>query len=218
MNTGIQDAANLAWKIALVERGAAGEALVATYDAERHPVGAMVLRASGLMLRGTMVTGLARAVRDAVLPLALSLHPVRRKMAGFLSEDAITYRDGPLADGSGAPRHARSGDAFPDAPVLLADGAPGSSYRLLRGAQATVLLMGRAAEGGAPDELGEGGFPIAVRRVGPGLDADDPEGRLAAALGIDDGVVLLRPDGVIATVGTADGARAWMRDRLPAPS
>ena len=64
MNTGIQDAANLAWKVALVERGAAGDALVATYDAERHPVGAMVLRASGLMLRGTMVTGLARSVRE----------------------------------------------------------------------------------------------------------------------------------------------------------
>jgi 2-polyprenyl-6-methoxyphenol hydroxylase-like FAD-dependent oxidoreductase len=218
MNTGIQDAANLAWKLALVERGAAAEALVGTYDAERHPVGAMVLEASGRMLRGAMASGLTRAARDAVVPLALSLAPVQRRMAGFLSEDTITYRDGPLADGRGSHRHARSGDAFPDAPVRLPDGSVGSCYRLFRGAQAAAVMLGAAAQGDAPAELGVGGPPIAARRIGPGLDAEDHEGRLAAALGIDDGLVLVRPDGVIATVGTADDARAWMRERLAAAS
>ncbi|NYV77316.1 FAD-dependent monooxygenase, partial [Streptomyces sp. UH6] len=54
MNTGLQDAANLGWKLAAVLGGHAGEPLLDTYHAERHPVGRMVLRVSGTMLRGAL--------------------------------------------------------------------------------------------------------------------------------------------------------------------
>ena len=54
MNTGMQDAANLAWKVALVQRGAADPSLLETYQSERHPVGAAVVKQSGAMLKVAM--------------------------------------------------------------------------------------------------------------------------------------------------------------------
>lgn len=67
MNTGLQDAANLSWKLASVLKGRAPdpEALLDSYHSERHPVGAMVLRSSGGIVRLAMAhTPLRRAVRS----------------------------------------------------------------------------------------------------------------------------------------------------------
>ncbi|HEX8780363.1 MAG TPA: FAD-dependent oxidoreductase, partial [Nocardioides sp.] len=65
MNTGLQDAANLGWKLVAALRGRAPAGLLDTYEAERLPVGRMVLRMSGGLVRGALVgNGVARAVRD----------------------------------------------------------------------------------------------------------------------------------------------------------
>lgn len=195
MNTGLQDAANLAWKIALVQRGAAPEALLATYQAERHPVGEAVLKQSGAMLRMTMVSGPKKFIRDHLVPAALSLPVVRRKLVEFLTEEAVSYREGPLADGSGHHGGARSGDGWP----------------LSRGAQAELVLLGGAAKDAAPDTFGgPQGLPLTVTRA----EVDD---HIAEALGDDSGAVLVRPDGVVATVGEgAQSATAWIRERIQA--
>ena len=218
MNTGMQDAANLAWKVALVARGVLHESLVETYQAERHPVGHRVVELTSRLLEAGMARGaITRHLRGALAPLALSLGPVQRRLRGFLTEDDVTYRDGPLADGSGSGREgARSGDAFPDV-VVTGPGGRRSSYTLLRGAQATLVLTGEATAEEPALRFGAGdGPPVAVRRIGAGRDAEDPEGRLAAALG--GGAALVRPDGVIATLtGGAAGAADWIRERLPAP-
>ncbi len=67
MNTGLQDAANLGWKLTAVLRGQASDALLDTYQTERHPVGRMVLRSSGALIRGAMVKSKAgRFVRNAL--------------------------------------------------------------------------------------------------------------------------------------------------------
>ncbi len=195
MNTGLQDAANLAWKLALVQRGAAPEALLATYQAERHPVGEAVLTQSGAMLRATMMEGTKKFLRDHLVPAALSLPVVRRKLVEFLTEEAVSYREGPLADGTGHHRGARSGDGWP----------------LSRGAQAELVLLGAAAADPAPESFGgPHGLPLTVTRA----QVDD---HLAEALGDDSGAVLVRPDGVVATVGEgAQSATAWMRERIQA--
>ena len=65
MNTGMQDAANLGWKLAAAVHGWGGEELLDSYHAERHPVGRQVLRSSGLLVRLALIRPRwARAVRN----------------------------------------------------------------------------------------------------------------------------------------------------------
>lgn len=98
MNTGIQDAINLAWKLALASRGAAAApALLESYDAERRPVGAKVIAASGRMTRmGTLSDHTLQHVRDFVAHILMGLNPVRRAVAGLMAEVSIGYPDSPL--------------------------------------------------------------------------------------------------------------------------
>ena len=192
MNTGLQDAANLAWKLALVLRGAAPESLMQTYNAERHPVGEAVLKQSGAMLRMGMVTGARKFIVEHLAPVALSLPVVRHKLVEFLTEEAVSYREGPLADATSSHR-IHSGDGWP----------------LSRGAQAELLLLGAAAKDAAPDTFGgPNGLPLTVTRA----EVDD---HLAEALGHDSGALLVRPDGAVATVGPdAESATTWIRERI----
>lgn len=91
MNTGIQDAANLAWKLDAVLGGAADEVLD-TYHAERHPIGRRVLRQSGLMARGvTLHPRVARGVRNLVAPRLLRVPAVRDAVAGSFSGVGLRY-------------------------------------------------------------------------------------------------------------------------------
>jgi 2-polyprenyl-6-methoxyphenol hydroxylase-like FAD-dependent oxidoreductase len=91
MNTGLQDAANLSWKLAAVLRGAPA-ALLDTYQAERHPVGRTVLRISGTLIRLAMVKpAAARLLRGLVARTALSVAGVRRRFLGRLTGVGFEY-------------------------------------------------------------------------------------------------------------------------------
>ncbi len=91
MNTGIQDAANLAWKLDAVLGGAPDDVLD-TYHRERHPIGKRVLLQSGLMARGTTLhPRLARAVRNLVVPRLLRLPRVRDAVAGNFAGTELRY-------------------------------------------------------------------------------------------------------------------------------
>ncbi|MEJ5914669.1 FAD-dependent oxidoreductase [Pseudokineococcus sp. 1T1Z-3] len=94
MNTGVQDAAGLAWKIDAV-LGGAPDAVLDTHGSERHPVGRRVLRRSGLMARG-LTTGspALRALRDAVLPVVLRLPPARDRVVGGFAGTTSRYPRG----------------------------------------------------------------------------------------------------------------------------
>ncbi len=96
MNTGIQDAVNLGWKLALVLRGSAPSQLLDSYDAERRPVGAFVLRFTDRAF--TVVTSdrsFLRAIRTVVaprvLPLLLRSRVGRRVAFRTVSQLGITY-------------------------------------------------------------------------------------------------------------------------------
>ena len=92
MNTGMQDAFNLAWKLAMVSSGVAGERLLESYDSERGAVGEMVLRNAGrLTAAATLKNPLARLARDTVAGVALGLAPVREAMANTFAEIEIGY-------------------------------------------------------------------------------------------------------------------------------
>ncbi|MBV9923130.1 MAG: FAD-dependent monooxygenase, partial [Pseudonocardia sp.] len=94
MNTGIQDAANLGWKLDAVLDGA-DDAVLDTYQTERHPIGAQVVRQSGLMMRSvTLHPPIARALRDLLAPPLLTLPPLRDLVAGSFAGTALRYPRG----------------------------------------------------------------------------------------------------------------------------
>ncbi len=91
MNTGIQDAANLAWKLDAVLDGAPNDVLD-TYHAERHPIGKRVLLQSGLMARGvTLHPRIARGLRNLLAPRLLRVPRVRDAVAGSFAGTELRY-------------------------------------------------------------------------------------------------------------------------------
>ncbi|WP_284740040.1 FAD-dependent oxidoreductase [Amycolatopsis sp. RTGN1] len=95
MNTGIQDAANLGWKLAAVLDGA-DPAILDTYHAERHPVGKLVLRTSGATIRLMTVRAWpARMLRNHVIGALLRSGRFSRKAAGMFTGTGIRYRRAP---------------------------------------------------------------------------------------------------------------------------
>lgn len=114
MNTGIQDAANLAWKLAAVERGA-HSSLLDTYESERTEVGRELLQRTGAALHTATSTNPAVAFfRDHLARAATSLEAVQRTAAGFVSETAIQYRSSPLSEDHGGHGSLHPGDRVPN--------------------------------------------------------------------------------------------------------
>jgi 2-polyprenyl-6-methoxyphenol hydroxylase-like FAD-dependent oxidoreductase len=109
MNTGMQDAINLAWKLALVCRGTcAAETLLDSYSSERSAIGAQVLANAGrLTAVGVMKNHTAQVVRNLVAGFLFGLAPLRRTMAETMTEVSLGYAhspiNGPSAHGLGGP-------------------------------------------------------------------------------------------------------------------
>ncbi|MCF1599285.1 FAD-dependent monooxygenase [Streptomyces muensis] len=123
MNTGIQDALNLGWKLALVCRGAAPEELLETYGSERLPVGHAVRRFTDrAFVIGTSPHPVLRFARERLVPrlapLAMRAKAPRRRIFRTVSELGIHYRGSPLSTtATRPPRHGpRAGDRLPDLP------------------------------------------------------------------------------------------------------
>ncbi len=105
MNTGIQDAVNLAWKLAMVVRGDGATSLLDSYSAERSAVGDMVLRnAARLTGMATLSNPAAQIARNVAMRVLLSLGAVQHRVATTMSETDIGYRNNPLCAGHGAGR------------------------------------------------------------------------------------------------------------------
>ncbi len=133
MNTGIQDALNLGWKLAAV-LGGANPAILDTYQEERHPVGKLVLRSSGATIRlMTVRSWPARVLRRFVLPFLLGREKVARKAAGMFSGVGISY-------GRGQDDHKLVGTRAPDVPLR-----DGRLFEALRGGGFVLVLENEAA-------------------------------------------------------------------------
>src|SRR5258708_2228923 len=149
LNTGVQDAYNLAWKLALVLRRQAPESLLDTYQAERHPVGQRVLRSSDLLLRTSLLPNTAiRTGRNMAVRALVPLAPLRHLISENLSGLDITYRQtdrrSHLLNVLPGPHALRAGDRIPNLqlkPAVLTDDTPTSVdlYAVLR--QATYSLF-----------------------------------------------------------------------------
>ena len=151
MNTGIQDAWNLGWKLALVAPGHANPGLLDTYETERQPVGSNVLRFTDRAFTiATSTNPATRLARTHLAPrlLRLALGSRRGRALGFrtISQLAISYRHSAAAEeGNPRPRRGpRAGERLPDAPVTV-NGAPTTLHRALAPARFHLLLAGPAA-------------------------------------------------------------------------
>ncbi|MFI6055359.1 FAD-dependent monooxygenase [Streptomyces violascens] len=141
MNTGLQDAANLSWKLAAALRGRTGdaEALLDSYQAERHPVGAMVLRSSGALVRLAMAHNpLQRAARSVITRFLKAVRPVADKAIGMISGLGISY-------GAERGSHPLTGKRVPDLEL-----AEGRLYEVLRRGE-FVLVTPRDGRVAAPE-------------------------------------------------------------------
>jgi 2-polyprenyl-6-methoxyphenol hydroxylase-like FAD-dependent oxidoreductase len=97
MNTGMQDAFNLAWKFASVIQGSCAESILDSYSAERSAVGEEVLKAAGrLTTIGTLRNPVLQTIRNAVAHAVLGLAPARQAFADNMSELSIGYPRSPL--------------------------------------------------------------------------------------------------------------------------
>ncbi len=101
MNTGIQDAFNLAWKLAMVSRGLCDEeTLLGSYSAERSPIADDVLKGAGRITEVALMRGdFKQAVRNRITSFVFGLSPVKKKMADVLTEVSIGYPKSPLNGG-----------------------------------------------------------------------------------------------------------------------
>ncbi|MGW3292124.1 FAD-dependent monooxygenase [Streptomyces sp. NPDC001002] len=210
MNTGIQDALNLGWKLALVSRGRAPEEWLETYEAERAPVGRSVLRftdrAFTVGISSNPVIRLARTrLAPRLAPLALRATRLRGLVFRTVSELRIHYRRGPAT--TAGPQHPRrgprAGDRLPDLPRGLQSRTAGPGWHLLLSGPSELwndeplasILKGR-------DDL------VVVHRLG-----DESPWR-AVTHG------LVRPDGYLAHVARGthlEGLRAYLDRWLPPP-
>jgi 3-(3-hydroxy-phenyl)propionate hydroxylase len=124
LNTGVQDAVNLGWKLAQVIDGTSPESLLDTYHAERHPVGARVLRTTMAQVALSSPDDRHQALRDTVADL-LAMDEPRRRIAGMMSGLDIRYDPRPAP--TPARRTRSSGGACPTSTSAPPTGPPGCS-------------------------------------------------------------------------------------------
>ncbi|PSK98855.1 4,5-epoxidase [Murinocardiopsis flavida] len=201
MNTGIGDAENLGWKLALVSHGRAGDALLDTYTAERRPLAAEVLSTTTTNTRLLVGEGaVTRLVRDYALIPLLGMPAMQRKATAAASQLWVTYRKGPLG-GRTAKGGLRPGDRIPDRECRRDDGTP---VRLTRALGAGWVLL-------APDAAPVPELAAAAReRLGAGVAVLHPGAGCP-----ESGALLVRPDGHLAWRGsTAEGLRRWLAAAL----
>jgi len=194
LNTGVQDAVNLGWKLAQVVNRTSPEGLLDTYHAERHPVAARVLRNTMAQVALMRADDRIEALRDTVSEL-LSMDDPRKRFAAMMSGLDIHYD---LGEG-----HPLLGRRMPDLDLVTPDGTV-RVFTLLHDAHPVLLNLGKPW-----------GFDISTRahRV-LAIDAKYAGDWELPALGqvAAPAAVLIRPDGYIAWVG--DGTDTGLRDAL----
>jgi 2-polyprenyl-6-methoxyphenol hydroxylase-like FAD-dependent oxidoreductase len=128
MNTGIQEALNLGWKIARRMAGQASESLLDTYQLERHPIERDVLRQTAFITQlAEAERGPMKLLRERVMPVLAAFGPLRDAARLMVSELAIQYRRSPLTLERVLDGGPRAGERAPDARVHVIDGPLGQA-------------------------------------------------------------------------------------------
>jgi 3-(3-hydroxy-phenyl)propionate hydroxylase len=194
LNTGVQDAVNLGWKLAQVVKRTSPESLLDTYHAERHPVGARVLRNTMAQVALLRTDDRTVALRDTVVEL-LGMDEPRKRFAAMMSGLGIHYDLGP--------GHPLLGRRMPDLDVVTGTG-PVRVFTLLHDARPVLLNLGE------PGGLGISPWADRVRLI----EARYEGAWELPAIGtvVAPNAVLIRPDGYVGWVG--DGTELGLVEAL----
>jgi hypothetical protein len=201
MNTSVQDAYNLGWKLGHVLRHGAAPSLLDTYEEERLPVAANLLEFVGQMHKDWL-----GKTKDKEEP---------RK--GEHMQLGLNYRGGPLSadERHDVPDHVtRAGDRAPDAPLVNASQAPLRLFDLFRGPHFTLLALGGAPLPSLGGRCAEAMRTYRIVRAGEGGPADDAvlvDKGGHAHRNYGEGLILIRPDGYLGYAGPYDGASGLNR-------
>jgi hypothetical protein len=238
MNTGLQDAVNLGWKLAATAAGRAPAWLLDSYHDERYPVGQAVLALTGRQFRlNTARTARRRAVRWAAHRMIAPLPPVQDWLAATYSGVAIRYPPdgaGPAPDPALGPVHKLAGARLPRGTLDLAGGGTARLYGLFReGRFALLEAAGQDSSAGAAGFAGPGGAstsgtstsgtgPGSAGRGGTGPGSVGPGGAHSASTGAADLVRRVRYRRCLgarlpaAVLARPDGYIAWASDERDA--
>ncbi|WP_369780489.1 FAD-dependent oxidoreductase [Streptomyces sp. R33] len=230
MNTGIQEAYNLAWKLAMAALGQAGRELLATYGQERVPIGKKLL---GSVRKATFLVQFKNTMAGVGLPIAFTFvrnigplrRAIQRKVLGGMSGLLLSYPESPLTTADplmavpAGSRAAAAAGRHPDDPGSEALRAElrDTRWSLVWAAQDEPGEAGRVAAAAAEAH----GTWLSVRTAGDGLGGGpaplpDPNGLLRRSLDLGPGAwVLIRPDGYIAASGTELTRRGLARALAP---
>ncbi len=193
MNTGMQDAFNLAWKLALVCQGRARPSLLDSYSPERSAIGDQVLRNASQMTHVAITRNpVLQEIRNLAAGALGHIPALRQRLVDQLTEMDLHYGGGPLTPPHGASHQPANGRHAPDIAVTQPGGA--RLYEVLRGGRLVVVSVGAAAVA-LPGELA--GIATAVQ-------ADAAEGYAAGYC------YLVRPDGYVVVSSRADRPAAVM--------
>ena len=209
MNTGIMDAHNLGWKLALVASGRAPDDLLDSYGTERRPVADEVLKLTHALVRyGTISHPIKRGIRDIVVPALGRTAVIQRRAARRLSHVYVGYPPGPLVRPDHGRRGPRPGQRMPDIMVRAGDQAS-TLHRVLRGGR-HVLVVPPAGSASVVADAMFGRYRAEVDVV----TANSAEMHFLQNDGTAP-VVLVRPDGYVAARGRLDSMHAiiwYLRD------
>jgi len=229
MNCGLQDAFNLAWKLAMVHHGVAGAALLDSYEAERRPVAERITKSGDATEQVQTMTGDAeRAARDQNIKAMLADAKSRHHEITAEAELNVDYGASPIVAGD-ANKALPTGFRLPDNIVLENSGGPADGLHSLahRAGHTLMLLAGPDAGARAFSELfaalekqagASSIFEAAVaaganhRELPPGMTRLDPA--TAKLLGVDRLTPLaVRPDHYIGLRADRDHLKALERYR-----
>jgi 2-polyprenyl-6-methoxyphenol hydroxylase-like FAD-dependent oxidoreductase len=195
MNTGITDAHNLGWKLALVAAGRAPDELLNTYGREREPVAGRVLGLTHALVRfGTVSHPVKLALRDAIVPAVFRVTPLHRRAVRRWTQVDVGYPAGGLTQPGGDRGRPGPGQRVPDLQVRAPEGQI-RLFAVLRGGRHVMVVTGADPASVADTPAMQpyrdllqvvAGVPGPVRGTRAGS------------------VVLIRPDGYVAARGRTD--------------